>query len=231
MNHGQAHSRTLNLPSALASTLVLSFLLSLLLVPPPLRGQQPGSGEDVNAWKYKHLAVVVHNSGSHRPTALYCIDVLNQLARIKPPPVSVSLFGFEEEFQQLEGGRFARKVRLLLPDTTSAAAMREAADELVFRGPSPVYDAVGAALNAATEHPKAAVLLLSNAIDNASAASFKDLARRAKKTGVPILAVYLPANPPQKGPSRMRRLAKVSGGRFIEASAEDAWQQLLAALR
>ena len=28
----------------------------------------------------------------------------------------------------------------------------------------------------------------------------------------------------------MRRLAKVSGGRFIDASAEDGWQQLLAAL-
>ena len=105
MSRGQAHSRTLNLPS----TLTLSFLLALLLVPLPLRGQQPGSGEEVNTWKYKHLAVVVHNSGAHRPTALYCIDVLNQLAGLKPLSVSVSLFGFEEEFQQLEGGRFSAK--------------------------------------------------------------------------------------------------------------------------
>ena len=231
MNRGQVRFRPLSLPSALASALALSFLLLSPLVPLELRAQKPSPGKEVTAWKYKYLVVVVHNSGAHRPMALYCVDILNQLARAKPPPVSVSMFGFEEEFQQLEGGRFARKVRLLLPDTTSAAAMREAADELVFHGPSPVYDAVDAALNAASEHPEAAVLLLSNAIDNASTASFKDLARRAKKTGVPILAIYLPTNPSQKGPSRMRRLAKVSGGRFIDASAADGWQQLLAALR
>ena len=231
MNRRQVQFQSLSLPSGLASGLALSFLLLSLLAPLTVQGQKPGTGKEVTAWKYKYLVVVVHNSGAHRPMAPYCVDILNQLARVKPPLVPVSIFGFEEEFQQLEGGRFARKVRLLLPDTTSADAIREAADELVFHGPSPVYDAVDAALNAASEHPEAAVLLLSNAIDNASAASFKDLTRRAKKTGVPILTIYLPTKPPQKGPSRMRRLAKVSGGRFIDASAADGWQQLLAALR
>ena len=72
MNRGQAHSRTLNLPSALALALALSCLLLFLLVPVKLRGQQPGAGKEVHAWKYKHLAVVVHNSGAQRPTALYC---------------------------------------------------------------------------------------------------------------------------------------------------------------
>ena len=231
MNRRQVRFQSLSLPSGLASALALSFLLLSPLVPPELRGQKPSPGKEVKAWKYKYLAVVIHNSGAHRRAALYCVDILNQLGRVKPPLVPVSMFGFEEEFQQLEGGRFARKVRLLLPDTTSADAVREAADDLVFHGPSPVYDAVDTALNAASEHPEAAVLLLSNGIDNASAASFKDLARRAKKTGVPILAIYLSTNPPQKGPSRMRRLAKVSGGRFIDATAQDNWQQLLAALR
>ena len=213
MNRGQARFHLLSLPSALATVLALSFLLLFLLAPVEVRGQKPSPGKEVTAWKYKYLVVVVHNSGAHRPMALYCIDILNQLARVKPPPVSVSMFGFEEEFQQLEGGRFARKVRLLLPDTTSAAAMREAADELVFHGPSPVYDAVDAALNAASEHPEAAVLLLSNAIDNASAASFKDLARRAKKTGVPILAIV-----PSHQPAAKRSLLHAPSGQGVRRS-------------
>ena len=227
MSRRQAHFRTLNLPS----TLALSFLLSLLLVPLELQGQGPGPSKEVHAWKYKHLAVVVHNSGAHRPTALTFIQMLNQLVAVKPPAVSVSLFTFEEKFQQLEGGRFARKVRRLLVDTTSAVALNEAVEELVFHGPSPLYDAVDTALHAATQRPEAAVLLLSNGIDNASAASFKDLARHAKRAGVPILAFYFPTELPQKGPSRMRRLAKVSGGQFIDLRAKDSWHRLLAALR
>ncbi len=202
-----------------------------LWAPACLCGQGNRPPDEAAGWKYKYLAVVVQNSGAHRPNALALIELLNRLAGIKPAGVPVGLFGFAEKFRQLDQGRFSRKVERLLPDTASAAALREAVGDLVFHGPSPVYDALGDALDAAAKIPGAAVLLVSNAIDNASDLSFDDLTRRAEKAGVPILSFYFPTNPPQNGDSRMRKLAKVSGGRFIDVRGKDSWEQLVAALR
>lgn len=209
----------------------VKLLLLFLLLPAGVPGQAPAAKEEAHEWKYKYLAVVVQNSGAHRPNALALIEMLNRLAEIKPPAVSVVMFGFEEKFRQLEDGRFARKVRRLLPDTASAEALRETVGDLVFQGPSPVYDALGDALDAVSKRPGSVVLLLSNAIDNASDISFDDATRRAEKAAAPILAFYFPTNPPQNGDARMRRLAKVSGGRFIDVRMKDSWEQLVAALR
>ncbi len=200
-------------------------LLLLALLPPSPAAEQAG-------WKYKYVAVVVQNSGAHRgQSGLAVVELLNRLAAGKPAAVSLGLFAFGQEFRQLQEGRFARKAVRLLEDTASAQALREAAADLVFHGPSPVYDAVGDALDAAASNAGAAVLLLSNAIDNASDLSFDELTRRAEKAGIPIVAFYFPSNPPLSGDSRMRKLAKVSGGRFIDVRVRDSWEQLLAALR
>lgn len=183
------------------------------------------------AWKYKHLTVVVQNSGAHRANGPVLIEVLKRLAAIKPPGVSLALFGFEEKFRQLDEGRFQRKTTRLLPGTAGAEELKEVAGELVFNGPSPVYDALADALEAAAKNGNGAVLLLSNAIDNASEISFDGLVRRAEKSGVPIVAFYFPTNPPLNGDARMRKLAKVSGGRFIDLRLKDSWEQLVAALQ
>ncbi len=214
-----------------SATFFAKVLLLCVFLPAGLVGQAPAAKEEAGEWKYKYLTVVVQNSGAHRPNALALIELLNRLAEIKPPSVSVSMLGFDEKFRQLEDGRFARKVLRLMADTTSAQALREAVGELVFQGPSPVYDALGDALDTAAKHPGSAVLLLSNAIDNASDISFDDLVRRAEKSAVPVLAFYFPTNPPQNGDARMRRLAKVSGGRFVDVRGKDSWEQLVTALR
>ncbi len=187
----------------------------------------PANGE----WKYKYVAVVVQNSGAHRQNGQVVIEVLNRLAANKPPGVSIGMFGFSEQFRQLQDGRFARRSVRLLPDTADAAEIRDAARDLVFNGPSPVFDALADALDATAERQPAAVLLVSNAIDNASDVGFDDLVRRAEKAGVPILAFYFPTNPPMGGDGRMRRLAKASNGRFIDLRLKDSWEQLLAALQ
>lgn len=182
-------------------------------------------------WKYKYVAVVVQNSGAIRQNGQVMVEVLNRLAANKPAGVSMGMFGFEQQFKQLDEGRFMRRTTRLLSDTGDAAEIREAARELVFTGPSPVYDALADALDAAAERQPATVLLISNAIDNASDVDFEDMVRRAEKTGVPILAFYFPSNPPMNGDSRMRRLAKASNGRFIDLRLKDSWEQLLAGLQ
>ena len=185
---------------------------------------------DTASWKYKYVAVVVQNSGAHRPNAMSLIELFRRLAASKPPVVTVSVIGFAPEFQQLDEVRFARKVVRLLPDTVSAQDLREIVSELVFHGPSPVFDAVADALDAAGEK-ESAVLVVSNGIDNASDVGFDDLMRRAEKAAIPIIVFYYPTNPPLNGDSRLRKLAKSSGGRFIDVRLRDSWEQLMAALR
>ncbi len=201
----------------LASTL----LVALLTLPGPASAA---------GWKYKYLAVVIQNSGAHRANGLSLIELLNRVAAIKPRGVTIAMLGFSKEFKQLDEGRFARRTAQLLGDTANSAEMREAVAELVFHGPSPVFDAVGEALDAAARNPDGAVLLVSNGVDNASDVSFDDLTRRAEKAAVPIFAFYYPTNPPLNGDSRMRKLAKVSGGRYIDVRLKDCWEQLVAAL-
>ena len=210
--------------------LLLPVLLLALLA--PLAPCGDSFAQEAGEWKHKYLAVVVQNSGAQRGgNALALVEMLNRLAAIKPEGVSVGLFGFAEKFRQLEEGRFERKTARLLEDTPSRRALLEAVGELVFHGPSPVYDAVGDALDAAARNSDAALLLVSNAIDNASDLPFDQLARRVEKAGVPIIAFYFPTKPPLSGDSRMRKLAKVSAGRFIDVRVKDSWEQLVDALR
>jgi len=186
---------------------------------------------DAEQWKYRRLTIVVQTSGAHRPHALALIELLNRLANIKPADVSVEMFGFEEGFRHAAEGRFKRKPALLLSETRDREALREAAGDLVFSGPSPVYDALTEALSAAAQGREAAVLLVSNGIDNASGSPFDEVARRVEKASIPIIAFYFPTNPPQGGDSRLRKLARVSGGCFIDVRARDSWDRLLSALR
>jgi len=184
--------------------------------------------QDPGAWKTKNLTIVVQHSGAHRASGTIIVSLLQRILAVRPSGVEVSLIGFDRDFQQLEGQRYLRKPEVLQPRTSDTDALSEVAAGLVFNGPSPIYDAVIAALN--TDKPEK-ILLLSNGVDNASQASFDDLMAAAGKANVPITALYFVAEPTSGGDARLKRLTKATGGRFIDVRAKDTWEQLVGALR
>ncbi len=181
-----------------------------------------------DTWKPSHVAVVIQHSGSHRPNGQAIRGLLNRLLDTKPETAEVTIVGFEHKFEQLEPGRFHRKPEVLLPPTSNLESLKEALANLYFNGPSPVYDAVERALESGKP---GLIVLVSNGVDNASAADFDQLLERVGKAEVPVVSLYFPLQPPSGGDSRLRKLAKTSGGKYIDIRNKDAWDQLLAALR
>jgi hypothetical protein len=184
--------------------------------------------QDPGAWKTKSLTIVVQHSGAHRAVGTVIVALLQRTLAVRPSSVQVSLIGFDRDFQQLEGQRYLRKPEVLQTSTTDGDALGETAASLVFNGPSPVYDAVIKALQ--SDKPEK-LLLFSNGVDNASQASFDDLMAAAGKANVPITSVYFASDPPSGGDTRLKKLSKTTGGRFIDVRLRDSWEQLLAALR
>jgi hypothetical protein len=183
--------------------------------------------QDPGAWKTRNLTIVVQHSGAHRAVGPVIVSLLQRIFAVRPSSVEVSLIGFERDFQQLEGQRYLRKAEVLQPRTTDTDALSEVAAGLVFNGPSPIYDAVIASL---ADKPDK-ILLISNGVDNASQASFDDLMAAAGKANVPITTLYFFAEPTSGGDTRLKKLAKATGGRFIDVRVKDTWEQLVGALR
>jgi len=184
--------------------------------------------QDPGAWKTKSLTIVVQHSGAHRAVGAVIVSLLQRVIAVRPSSVEVTLIGFDRDFQQLEGQHYLRKTEVLQPRTADGDALSEVAAGLVFNGPSPVYDAVISALQ--SEKPEK-ILLFSNGIDNASQASFDDLMAAAGKANVPVTSLYFASEPPSGGDTRLKKLSKATGGRFIDVRLKDSWEQLLGALR
>ena len=179
------------------------------------------------SWKFSHVALVVQNSGALRPYGPAIVSFLDRLLAAKPEAAELTVVGFERKFQQLDGGRFRRKAIIFQPRTEDAELLKEVFGVLEFTGPSPVYDAVLQALGAGKP---GLILLLSNGLDNASETDFDELLKQAGQAGIPVVTVYFPMQAPAGGESRMRRLAKATGGKYIDIRTKDSFDQLLAAL-
>ncbi len=177
----------------------------------------------------RHWTLVVQNSGAHRPNALAIISLLERLVATKPAEAQWTVVGFAEKFEQLDAERFRRRPTVLLPRTSDQDLLKETLGDLVFQGPSPVYDAVVEAMSSGAKPD--VVLLISNGVDNASETEFDDLLKKVGQARTPVVSLYFPVQPPAGGDSRLRKLAKASGGKFIDIRAKDSWDQLLAALK
>jgi hypothetical protein len=68
-------------------------------------------------------------------------------------------------------------------------------------------------------------------VDNASATTFDNLEAAAHKAAVPIVSIYFPAEPAGGGDTRLKKLAKASGGKFIDTRQPNSWELLVAALQ
>lgn len=183
------------------------------------------------SWKASHVALVWQHSGAQRSLGPSVRTMLRRLLDHKPESAEVTLIGFEAKFQQLDAGRFSRKPAVLHPRTADIESLKEVLAMTPFQGPSPVYDAVIQALGANQGEKPGMILLLANGLDNSSETSFDDMVKRVIEDQVPVVAVYLPVQPPAGGDGRLRKLAKSSGGKFIDLRGKDSWEQLLAALR
>ena len=182
-------------------------------------------------WKVSHVAIVLQHSGAQRSVGAAVMTMLKLLLNDKPEKVQVSLIGFDPKFQQIDNARFSRKPAVLESRTTDSDALKDVLANTPFQGPSPVYDAILQALGANRDEKPEMILLLSNGLDNASETDFDEMVKRVTEEQVPVVVVYLPATPPAGGDNRMKKLAKSSGGKFIDLRAKDCWDQLLAALR
>jgi len=182
-------------------------------------------------WKASYVALIWQHSGAQRSLGPSVLTMLKRLLDDKPESTDVTLIGFEAKFQQLDAGRFSRKPAVLHPRTTDIESVKEVLANTPFQGPSPVYDAVMQALGSSKGEKPDMILLFANGLDNASETSFDEMVKRVTEDQVPVVAVYLPAQPPAGGDNRLRKLTKSSGGKFIDLRGKDSWEQLLAALR
>ncbi len=154
-------------------------------------------------------------------------SILSRILATRPEKAEVSIVGFDRDFEQMDGNRFKRSATVLQERTADAEALQEAVAGMVFHGPSPICDALMLALDAKPER----ILLVSNGIDNASRSFFDEVLASAEKAKIPVTSLYLAAEPTAGGDSRLKKLAKNTGGRFIDIRLRDSWEQLMASLR
>lgn len=183
-------------------------------------------------WKVKSVAMVVQHSGAHRTQNTMIVGLLERVLATRPATAEVSIVGFDRDFEQLEGARFRRNPVVLQTLSSDGADLHDAVAGMVFHGPSPVWDAVIMALgkSKSEEHPER-ILLFSNGIDNASQATIDDAEEAARKMEVPISCVYLPATPTGGGDGKLKKLAKATGGKFIDLREKNSWDILMSALK
>lgn len=179
------------------------------------------------AEKPLHLALVIQNSGAHRLNALAILALLERLVASKPEAEDWIVIGFAEKFEQVSAARFRRSPAVFSPRTSDLDRLRDAVTGLVFQGPSPIYDAVSQALRSKPE----VLLLISNGVDNASETGFEDLLGRVSEAGTRIVSLHFPTEASGGGESRLRKLAKASGGKLIDIRAKNSWDELVVALR
>lgn len=185
-------------------------------------------GPQASSLKPSDVVLVVQHSGAHRAHGQAIRSLLSRLVDSKPETAEWTVVGFAEKFEQLDAERYRRKPAVLRPPTADPELLKETLSEMTFQGPSPVYDSVLQVVHSARP---ALVLLVSNGLDNASEADFDELLKQVGQSKIPVVSLYFPAQPPNGGDGRLRKLAKTSGGKFIDIRAKDSWDQLRAALK
>jgi hypothetical protein len=187
--------------------------------------------QDNGGWKAKRLAIVLQHSGAQRATGAGWISMITRILAMRPEKSEVALIGFDRDFEQLDNARFKRHAVVLQTFSNDADELSGAVRDIVFHGPSPVWDALMIALgDGKPESTPERILLFSNGMDNASATTFDALEAAASKAKVPVICVYIPNDPPQGGDARLKKIAKASGGKFIDTRQPGAWEQLTGSL-
>jgi hypothetical protein len=188
--------------------------------------------QDSGGWKAKRVAIVVQHSGAHMPLSAAFVSMLQRILAMRPEKSEVGIVGFERDFEQLEGNHFRRRAVVLEPFSTDSEELNQAVRDMVFHGPSPTWDAVMIALgDGKPENTPDRILLFSNGMDNASTTTFDSLEAAAHKVSVPVVSIYFPAEPTGGGDTRLKKLAKASGGKFIDTRQPNSWESLVASLQ
>jgi hypothetical protein len=207
-------------------TLLTTLLCLVVLAPAPRPAQDP------DAWKVARVAIVIQHSGAHRTLATAFVSLVDRILALRPEKSEAGIVGFDRDFEQLEGARYRRRPVVLESFSTDGETLREAVHGMVFHGPSPVWDAIMLAIGDGTSDTKPdRILVFTNGMDNASQTSFDALEAAARKAAVPITSIYFPETPTGGGDTRLKKLAKASGGRFIDTREKNSWESLVAALR
>jgi hypothetical protein len=204
--------------------MISTLLLSLALL--------AGMPQDSGGWKAKRVAIVVQHSGAHMPLSAAFVSMLQRIVAMRPEKSEVGIVGFDHDFEQLEGNHFRRRAVVLQSFSTDSDELNGAVRDMVFHGPSPTWDAIMIALgDGKPENTPDRILLFSNGMDNASQTTFDNLEAAAHKASVPVISIYFPADPVAGGDTRLKKLAKASGGKFIDTRQPNSWEALLASLQ
>jgi len=188
--------------------------------------------QDTPGWKAKRVAIVVQHSGAHMPLGAAFVSMIQRILALRPAKSEAGIVGFDRDFEQLEGNHFRRRAVVLEPFSTDSDELSQTVRDMVFHGPSPIWDAVMIALgDGKPETTPDRILLLTNGVDNASKTTFDDLEAAARKTAVPVISIYFPAEPPGGGDTRLKKLVKASGGKFIDTRQPNSWELVVAALQ
>jgi hypothetical protein len=202
--------------------LTILLCLALLGVPP----------QDTPGWKAKRVAIVVQHSGANMTLGAAFVSMVQRVLALRPAKSEAGIVGFDRDFEQLEGNHFRRRAVVLEPFSTDSEELSGAVKDMVFHGPSPIWDAVMIALgDGKPETTPDRILLLTNGMDNASKTTFDDLETAARKTGVPVISIYFPEQPTGGGDTRLKKLTKASGGKFIDTRLPNSWESIVASLQ
>ena len=112
---------------------------------------------------------------------------------------------------------FSTKPQLIQGLTEDRQELKTAISGLVAKGNTAIYDAVIAGLRAlkGVNADSRVLVLLTDGIDNSSAATMRDCVREARALGVVVYAVGL--GEAGKNPAALTELARATGGRYLYA--------------
>ncbi len=173
----------------LTTLLCLTVLATSSTFDPPA-----GVPQDSSGWKAKRVAIVIQHSGAHRALSTAFVSLVQRILALRPEKSEAGIVGFDRDFEQLDGGRFHRRAVVLEPFSTDAEELNQAVRDMVFHGPSPIWDAVMIALgDGKPDNTPDRILLFTNGVDNASATTFDNLEAATRKAAVPVVSIYFPA--------------------------------------
>ena len=163
-------------------------------------------------------------TGPHPVSAVVLFDASSSAATVSASDAAQRLAGGARDGDAIHVGTFAKKILLSQPFGQSAAAATAAASEVDQRGgPSPLWDAIDASVNAvAGSTGVRAVLVFTDAMATGNDRGFSDVEEVVATSGVIVSAVgvgdaALPASMRAVGRNdAIRRLVEGSGGLYFE---------------
>src|SRR5579862_5331394 len=162
--------------------------------------------QDSGGWKTKRLAIVLQHSGAQRATGAGWTSMITRILAMRPEKSEAAIIGFDRDFEQLDNARFKRRAVVLPTFSSVSDELAGAVRDIVFHGPSLVWDALMIALgDGNSDSTPERILLFSNGMDNASATTFDALEAAVSKSKVPVICIYIPNDPPQGGDARLKK--------------------------